>query len=161
MAREAIKLKMDHRDTNSAEYRALICFTSSLQLAVKSQLTPLGAELVAVGLITPDEYDWLINPFLRKDDQAAYLVRLIQHKVQQDPQYYQTFIAILEKDESQYNGIVGSLQRAVMTLRRQQPSSTHLGDGSLLLTPSTSYQWINPSPQQHPSPGTSRLPSQG
>ena len=151
---------MDHSDTNSAEYRALICLSPALQLAVESQLTSLGAELIGVGLITPDDYNWLTNPSLQRDDQAAYLVRLIQHKVQQDPQCYQTFVAVLKKDESQYNGIAGSLQRTVTMLRRQWPSSTHLSD-SLLLTPSTSYQWINPSPQQYSLPGPSRLPSQG
>ena len=36
--------------------------------------------------------------------------------------------------------------------------ATHLS-GSL--SPSTSGQWISPTPQQHPSPGPSRLPPQG
>ena len=45
--------------------RALLDLTPELQLAVKTQLTPLGGHLVAVGLITLDEYGWLINPTLR------------------------------------------------------------------------------------------------
>ena len=67
---------------DSAEFRALVDLTPELQLAVNIQLTPLGGHLVAVGFITLDEYGWLINPTLREDKQAAYLIRLIQQKVQ-------------------------------------------------------------------------------
>ena len=147
--------------TNSAEYRAWIGLTPVLQLAVKSQLTSLGAHLQAVGLITPDDYDWLINPLPRRDEQAAYLIQLIQQKVRQDPQCYQTFIAVLENDRSQYSDIIGRLQQTVMVLRQQQPSSTHLGGSLPLDTPSTCHQWINPSSQQHSWPGPSRSPPQG
>ena len=108
---------------DSAEYRALISLTPALQLAIESQLTPLGGELVAVGLITPGNYSWLINPMLPEDYRAANLVRLIQQRVRQDSRWYQTFIDVLEKDLSQYSGIVGSLQRTVNLLRRQQQSN--------------------------------------
>ena len=109
---------MDGRD--SAEFKALIRLTPDLQLAVKTQLTPLGGELVAVDLITSDDYAWLINPHQRKDNQAAYLIQLIQQKVQQNPLWYQTFIAVLEKDQSQYGGIIRDLQHTVQRFRLQQ-----------------------------------------
>ena len=73
---------------DSAEFKTLLDLTPELQLAVKTQLTPLGGHLVAVGLITLDEYGWLINHTLREDKQAAYLIRLIQQKVQQDSRWH-------------------------------------------------------------------------
>ena len=105
---------------DSAEYRALIELTPELQLAVKTQLTSLGGHLVAVGLITPDDYTWLINSTLREDKQAANLIGLIQQKVQQDTGCYQTFVDVLQKDQSQYSGIVENLQQTVTRLRQQQ-----------------------------------------
>ena len=101
---------------DSAEYRALL----DLQLAVKTQLTPLGGHLVAVGLITLDEYEWLRSPYHRIDDRAAYLIGLIQQKVQQDSRWYQTFVGILEKDQPQYGDLVGRLQQTLTRLRQQQ-----------------------------------------
>ena len=115
----------DDIDRDSAEYRALVCLAPALELAVKSQLTSLGAQFVAVGLITPDDCCWLIiNPSLREDDQAANLIRLIKLKVHQDPQCYQKFINVLGKDQLRYSGIVGSLQRTVELIRRQPQSNT-------------------------------------
>ena len=104
---------------DSAEYRALIKLTPELQLAVKTQLTPLGGRLVAVSLITPDDYNWLINSTLREDKQAANLIGLIQLKVQRDTGCYQTFVDVLRKDQSQYSGIVEKLQQTVMQLQQQ------------------------------------------
>ena len=110
---------------DSAEYRALTRLTPDLQLAVKAQLTSLGAQLVAVDLITPGNYSCLINPMLPwpEDYRAAYLVQLIQQKVQQDSRWYQTFIDVLEKDHSLYSGIVGSIQRTVNLLHQQKQSN--------------------------------------
>ena len=109
---------MDH--TGSAEYKALIHLTPTLQLVVKTQLTWLGAELVASGLITPDSYIWLISPMHPEDYRAAYLIRLIQHEVQQNPRRYQTFIDVFKKDQSRYSSIIESLQRTVEMFRQQQ-----------------------------------------
>ena len=64
-------------DTNrdSAEYEALILHTSELQLAVETQLISLGAELVSVGFITPNEYAYLRNPHHQNDIKAANLIQ--------------------------------------------------------------------------------------
>ena len=116
---------MDDINRDSAEYRALVCLTPAFELAVKTQLTSLGAQFVAIGLITPDDCCWLIiNPSLQEDDQAANLIRLIKQKVRQEPQCYQKFISALEKDRSQYSSIVGTLQHTVELIRQQQQSNT-------------------------------------
>ena len=148
-------------DDGSAEYRALVCLTHALESALETQVTSLGRELVAVGLITSGEYEWLTrSPFQWTSDLAANLVRLIKQKVRQDSQSYHKFIGVLEKDQSQYGGIVGSIQRMVALIRRQpQSSSTNVGYPWLSLSqlPST---WIRQLPQQHSSlPGPSRPPS--
>ena len=88
-------------DDDSAEYRALVCLTPALESAVETQVTSLGRELVAVGFITSDEYEWLTRyPFQRTSDQAANLVRLIIQRVRQDSQSYQKFIGVLQTIES-------------------------------------------------------------
>ena len=108
---------------DSAEYETLIHHTSDLQLAVETQLISLGAELVSVGLITPNEYACLRNPHHQNDIKAANLIEMIQKKVQQDSWWYQTFVGVLKKDQSQYSGIVGRLQQTVARLRQQQQSN--------------------------------------
>ena len=109
---------MDH--TGSPEYRALVHLTPALQLAVRTQLTSLGAELVASRLITPDKYDWLINPMHPEDYRAASLIRLIQHEVQENPRRYQTFIDVLKKDQYRYSDIIGSLLQTAEMFQQQQ-----------------------------------------
>ena len=148
-------------DDDSAEYRALVFYTHALESALETQVTSLGRELVAVGLITPDEYEWLTRyPFQRSSDLAANLIRLIKQKIRQNSQSYHKFIGVLEKDQSLYGGIVGSIQQMVALIRHQpQSSSTNVGYPWLSLSslPST---WIHQSPQQHSSlPGPSRPPS--
>ena len=44
-----------------AEYEVLIRHTVDLQLAVKENLTHLGARLVAAQIITPDQYEEIRN----------------------------------------------------------------------------------------------------
>ena len=141
-------------DDDSAEYRALVCLTPALESAVKTQVTSLGGELVAVGFITSGEYEWLTrSPFQWTSDQAANLVRLIKQKVRQDSQSYQKLIGVLQK---QYGGIVESFHRIVSLLQRQPQSSTRPSIPPLHST------WIHPSPQQHSLlPGPSTLFSQG
>ena len=150
-------------DEDSAEYRALVCLTLALESAVETQVTSLGRELVAVRFITSDEYEWLTrHPFQRTSGQAANLVRLIIQKVREDSQSYQKFIGVLEKDQLQYGGIIGSFQRIVALIQHQpQSSSTNVDYPWLSLSqlPST---WICQSPQQHSLlPGPSRPPPQG
>ena len=126
---------------DSAEYKTLIHHTFDLQLAVETQLTPLGAELVAAELITRNDYASLRNTHHRNDDRAAYLIDLIQQKVQQDSRWYQTFVNVLEKDQSQYGGIVRSLQQTVTRLRQQQQSNTVDGTPPSSVAPASSLSF--------------------
>ena len=109
-------------ETNSLEYKTLVHLTSALQLAVKTQLTPLGGKLVSSGLMTPERYRVLRNSMHSEEDRAADLVQLIQDKVQQNPQWYQIFASVLEKDRSQYCLLYTSPSPRDATLSRM-PSS--------------------------------------
>ena len=100
------------------EYKTLVHLTSALQLAVKTQLTPLGGELVSSGLITPGRYRVLRNSIHTEEDRAADLVQLIQDKVQQNPQCYQVFVSVLEKDRSQYGDILQTLHQTMESFQQ-------------------------------------------
>ena len=116
-------------ETNrSPEYGTLLHLTADLQLAVKSHLTGLGAELVSSGLITPDQYDVVRNKRNPQDDNAAHLVRLIQCRAQQDAQCYNTFVGVLEKDLTQHRVILGKLSETIASFRQQQQ---HITSGSV------------------------------
>ena len=95
---------------NSPEYRTLQHHTTDLCLAVKQNLTSLSGALFADKLITQGSSDDLRNPMHSIEDRAAKLVGLVQDKVQQDSQNYGTFIKVLQKDLSQYGGILSSLK---------------------------------------------------
>ena len=94
----------------AAEYQTLIVHTLDLCLAVKHDIVRLGGALVAEGLITPDQYQHLRNPFIEETTRAANLIQIIQDKVQLNPQYYHTFVAVLKKDPRQYRDILQKLQ---------------------------------------------------
>ena len=106
-------------ETNSVEYETLVHLTSALQLAVKTQLTPLGGELVSSRLITPGRYHVLRNSMHPEEDRAADLVQLIQDKVQQNPQWYQVFVSALEKDRSQCGDILQTLHQTMESFQQQ------------------------------------------
>ena len=78
------------------EYRTLVRHTADLLVAVKMELISIGAELVSAELITPDQYDEIINPYRSPAERAARLVRFVQVKVQQDPQFYDIFVDIIK-----------------------------------------------------------------
>ena len=119
--------------SHSPEYATLLHLTADLQLAVKSHLTALGAELVSSGLITPDQYDVVRNRHNPQGDNAAYLIHLIQCRVQQDSQCYNTFIDVLEKDLTQHRVILGKLSE---TFRQQQQLNIR---GSMEFAPLSHY----------------------
>ena len=129
-------------ETNSVEYKTLVHLTSALQLAVKTQLTPLGGELVSSRLITPGRYHVLRNSMHPEEDRAADLVQLIQDKVQQNPQWYQVFVSVLEKDWSQYGDILQTLhqtmesfqQLPVIEMYQQEDTSTSLSTPATPMT---------------------------
>ena len=94
----------------SAEYEVLIHHTVNLQLAVKANLIPLGAQLVAATIITPTQYHEIRNAHKSVDERVADLVEYVQNKVHQDPQHYHAFIGALRSDLSQYSGILAKLE---------------------------------------------------
>jgi hypothetical protein len=89
------------------KYRTLVRCTADLQLGVKMHLIPLGAKLVSVGLITPDQYREIRNRHVSRLERAADLVDSIQVKVQQDPKCFYVFTRILE-DINKYDQIMYS-----------------------------------------------------
>ena len=105
-------------ETSSVEYKTLVHLTSALQLAVKTQLTPLGGKLVSSGLMTPERYRVLRNSMHSEEDRAADLVQLIQDKVQQNPQWYQVFVSVLEKDWSQYGDLLQTLHQTMESFQQ-------------------------------------------
>ena len=81
------------------EYRTLVRHTYDLQLAVKMELVSVGAKLVSALLITPDQYQEVRNPYLSLKERAAYLIDLVQNKVQQHPRWYAVFIAAVKENK--------------------------------------------------------------
>ena len=92
-----------------AEYEVLVCHTVDLQLAVKDNLTPLGARFVAAEIITPDQYREIRNAHRPVNKRGADLVGYIQNKVHQDPRHYRAFIGALKSDLPQYGDILTKL----------------------------------------------------
>ena len=95
-----------------AEYEVLIRHTVDLQLAVKENLTPLGAQLVSAQIITPDQYREIRNTHRPVNERGADLVGYIQNKVRQDLRHYDAFIGALKSDLSQYGDILTKLEQA-------------------------------------------------
>lgn len=106
--------------TSSAEYRTLVFHTADLQLAMKTQLIPLGGQFVSAELITTEQYHEIRNSQHPPGNRAADLVHLVQEKVQQNPQCYLTFIDVLKKDQSQYGDILEKLQQTYQAKLQQQ-----------------------------------------
>ena len=98
--------------SRSVEYEVLVRHTVDLQVAVKDNLTPLGAQLVAAQIITPDQYREIRNAHRSVNERGADLVGYIQNKVRQDPRHYHTFIGALRSDPSQYGDILTKLEQA-------------------------------------------------
>ena len=130
----------------SAEYEVLIRHTVDLQLAVKTNLISLGAQLVAAQIITPDQYQEIRNPHRSVNERAADLIEYVQSKVRQSPQHYHAFIDALRKDESEYRDVLVKLEGSFngLTNRGQQPVSmiTQHTRGSVLPMPAA--QGIRP-----------------
>ena len=105
-----------------AEYEVLIRHTVDLQLAVKTNLISLGAQLVAIQVITPDQYHEIRNPNRPDNERAADLVGYVQSKVRQNPLHYQAFIEALRGDECEYRDILAKLEGSFdrLTNRGQQ-----------------------------------------
>ena len=126
-----------------AEYEVLIRYTVDLQLAVKENLTPLGAQLVSAQIITPDQYTEIRNTHRPVNERGADLVGYVQNKVRQDPRHYDAFIGALKSDLSQYSDILTKLEQA----RARLPQALEL-------------QPVIPHPQP-PREGGNRLSARG
>ena len=119
----------------SVEYEVLICHTVDLQLAVRENLTPLGAQLVSAKIITLNQYREIRNPHRPVDERGADLVEYVQTKVRQDPQHYYVFISALRSNLSQYGSILMKLEQAglpqaleLQPLNPQHPPPTEDGN---------------------------------
>ena len=106
----------------SVEYKVLVHHTVDLQVAVKDNLTPLGGQLVAAEIITPDQYEEIRNPHRSVNERGADLVGYVQNKVRQNPQHYHAFIDALRSDPSQYGDILTKLEQAMLSqVSERQP----------------------------------------
>ena len=104
----------------SVEYKVLIRHTVDLQVAVEDNLTPLGAQLVAAEIITPNQYREIRNAHRPVNERGADLVGYVQNKVYQDPQHYHTFLGVLQSDLSQYRNILAQLEQARLSQASEQ-----------------------------------------
>ena len=133
------------------EYEVLIRHTVDLQVAVKDNLTPLGAELVAAQVITPDQYEEIRNAHRSVYERGADLVGYVQNKVFQNPWHYHTFLGVLRSDMFQYGDVLAKLEQARLSLRlvseRQplilQPPPPR-EDGNPLPAPGILFCWSCP-----------------
>ena len=98
--------------SRSVEYEVLVRHTVDLQVAVRGNLSPLGAQLVAAQIITPDQYEEIRNARRPVNERGADLVRYVQNQVRQDPRHYHAFIDALKSDLSQYGDILTKLEQA-------------------------------------------------
>ena len=106
----------------SVEYEVLARHTADLRLAVKDNLTPLGSQLVAAQLITPDQYEEIRNAHRSVNERGADLVGCVQNKVYQNPWHYHTFLGVLRSDMFQYGDILTKLEQARLSqVSERQP----------------------------------------
>ena len=106
----------------SVEYQVLVHHTVDLQVAVRANLTHLGAQLVAAHIITPDQYEEIRNAHRPINERVADLVGYVQNKVRQDPRHYHAFLGALQSDMFQYSDILTKLEQARLSqVSEQQP----------------------------------------
>ena len=55
-------------------------------------------------------FEVLLNETLSEVERSTLLVELVQDKVQQNPHYYHSFIAILQKDKFRFRNILHKLE---------------------------------------------------
>ena len=106
----------------SVEYEVLIRHTVDLQLAVKDNLTPLGARLVAAQIITADQYEEIGNAHRSVSERGANLVEFVQNKVRQNPWHYHIFLGALRSDLSQYGDILTKLEETRLSVASERQS---------------------------------------
>ena len=91
---------------NTPEYRSILKGTSKLTRALKNNITPICADLVANDLITPDQQRNLRNPNHDAIERAADLVQLLTDKVEANTANYHTLVRILGEDRATYGDVL-------------------------------------------------------
>ena len=91
---------------NSPEYRSILKATGKLTRALKNNITPICADLVANDLITTEQQKKLRNPMHEAIERAADLVQLLTDKVEENPANYHTLIRILGEDTATYGDVL-------------------------------------------------------
>ena len=91
---------------NTPEYRSILKATGKLTRALKNNITPICADLVANDLITTEQQKKLRNPMHDAIERAADLVQLLTDKVEENPANYHTLIMILGEDTATYGDVL-------------------------------------------------------
>ena len=84
---------------NSPEYNSIIDCIPELRRSMKHNIISLRGKLLRAQLINENKEESLRNTVREEADRAAELVSLVTNKVQEDPENYHKFVAILKKDE--------------------------------------------------------------
>ena len=102
--------------TNSPEYCTIVQCTSDLLTAIKPTICTLSADLLGVGLITPDNYCLVTNVALDVADRASQLLNYIRNKVSLDARNFDIFLQVLSRRSSDYREIISILHEKHMAL---------------------------------------------
>jgi hypothetical protein len=94
---------------NSPEYRSILKATGKLTRALKNNITPVCADLVAIDLITPEQQRKLRNPMHEAIERAADLVQLLTDKVEENTANYSKLITILKEDMATFGDVLECL----------------------------------------------------
>ena len=110
----------------ASEYRTVISHTTDLRLAVRFDLIALSGELLAVGLISPDNDSELRNTRQSEAERAAKLVEIIQTKIKLNCKHYYTFLNVLRtRHQQQYSDILHKLDKTPSTSQSQAKPPSH------------------------------------
>jgi hypothetical protein len=139
---------------NSPEYRSILKATGKLTRALKNNITPVCADLVAIDLITPEQQRKLRNPMHEAIERAADLVQLLTDKVEENPANYPKLIKILEEDMATYGDVLECLVLPSDSTPGPKPgiraAATTPGISDLSIPFSDIYAPINVLPQVPP-----------
>lgn len=106
-----------HTDsTNSPEYETVIQCTSMLRAAVQDHLLTLSGHLLGHHLISPEQDSELRNVMHSESSRAARLIKMVQGRVKLSPEWYHTFIEVLEGDGDNFKDILKYLKDTYSSL---------------------------------------------
>lgn len=90
----------------SWEYERLISSSHSLRIAFQDQLISLSEDLHADGMISNDNKTEVLNPSTSLPNRASKLVDLVTNRVKFMKEDYQTFVALLRRNQRAYKPIL-------------------------------------------------------